>query len=124
MEKNKQNKTIKILNYISLIPYIGYIIVLFVGAFKVEHYKKGKQYTLSFMLLSMICLAIFGAIAFLIVVLFIVNQEFFKPIVIIAISILFYVAFLCAAISTNAVLKWMLNKFVKQEENDITNNLY
>lgn len=109
---NNTKKILRVLNFLAFIPYFGYLIIVFWGAFMIDKFGKGKIYTLSFMILSLIILALFSLPIIVVMCFFIIGKVEPVSLQIIILMLLSYVIFLCAALTTVAVLKRKLEKLL------------
>lgn len=107
------NKQEKFVNYLTLIPLFGVIIIMFYGAFKIKNVSKNifKAYgfiLISILIISVICLLFIGIGYW-----FLFNDN--MVVRVIALVVIAYISYLVSALILKAIVKSIL---VKHKNND------
>ncbi|GHU98717.1 hypothetical protein FACS1894211_02910 [Clostridia bacterium] len=123
MEKKKQEKLIslKLQSFLGALPYLGFVIVIFMGFYNIFTITKKRIFVALYYLLILIPVILFGGIGGLVYIFFIAQLE--MPLVLIWALVWFFAVFLCIAIGCVAIQKGMIERFRKQEEKKVENNL-
>ena len=123
MSDTKKIFSLKLQYYLSLLPFLGVIIVWFIGMWNIYAFKKKRIYCLFSSLLTMVPIILFGVVFIVVFILFIapIDEVVLKLVVS---YILIFIVCVCMAITIVSLQKRMLERFEKQEEKQIENNLY
>ena len=111
---NKIKKELRIINYLSLIPFIGYFIVLFSCAFKIKQHKQSYFYTLWFMFLSLMILALWALIFSPLVGYYMAHKS--NNAVMIWLLVGGYFLYLCSGLCVCALCRMFFVKFQKEDD--------
>lgn len=122
MANNKKIVSLKLLYYLSLFPFLGVIIVWIIGIYNVYAIKKKRIYCVFYYLLTIFPIMLFGGV-FIVVFLFFIeplDELVFK---IIISFVLAFIVCVCMAIAIVGIQKGMIERFEKEAEKQIENNL-
>ncbi len=102
-------KKLKVHQWLSFVPFFGFVIVLFFGAFQIK--KRTRRYfpTYTFMAFSLIALLLCALIALGVYYFFVVDLT--GALMVVLALILFYSATVCAALLSSAILIKMEIKY-------------
>lgn len=103
-------------SYLSLIPYLGFIIVMFTSFYNVYRINKRRLDVLLYFLQILIPLIVFGG-AFFVAMMFIKDFENIT-LQIVMMLITSYVAGVCMAISCIGIAKGMINRLKKNSQGE------
>lgn len=110
MKEFKSTNTVKNLCIISLIPFIGYLIVLFISAHKIKNKTQSQLSIFGFMFLSMLILISISLIYVPVIYFCILGKIQPLALQIFLILLLSYIYFLITAICTVFILKSKMDK--------------
>ena len=122
MSKNKKMVSFKLLYYLSLLPFLGVVIVWIIGIYNVYAIKKKRIYCVLYYLLTMFPIILFGGI-FIAVFLFCIEPLDDLALKIIISFVLAFIVCVCMAIAIVGIQKGMIERFEKEDEKQIENNL-
>ena len=103
-------------------PFLGMLIVWIIGMFNIYRIKKNRLYVALFYLITIVPAILFCGIFMAVYLLGIMPIDNITLKIVLA-FILGYIIYLCMAIAIICVQKQMIERFKKQEEKQIENNL-
>lgn len=103
MQDKKQEKLI---GYLALIPFLGVLIVIFYGAFKIKKYSENIFYVYGFLLFSVLLVSIINMVFIGLGYIFLFNENLTVRIV--ALVIVGYISYLLSALILKVIIKKIL----------------
>lgn len=122
MFDNKKTVSLKLQYYLSLVPFLGVIIVWIIGMWNIYAVKKKRIYCLFYYLLTLVPIILFGVVFIVVFIFFIAPLDEFVLKIVVSYVLVFIIC-ACIALTIVSIQKGMLKRFKKLEEKQIENNL-